>query len=153
MSLQKTLLKVAAGYAIKRMTEDMTADDAKRYAGEAQKYARKAYEMTPDEWRSAAWEGLDSGLLRAGLMRRANASNNYGLIAGGVLAGVVVGAGAAYLYATPETRQKLIKAIEDIIPTSLSDDDTENATVIETRSAPTGVEPMAQRPRPNGPRN
>ena len=103
MSLQSTAMKAAALYALKRASENITEDDMKRWA-------RQAMDRTPGEWRTNAIDAFDSGLARAGLMRLSAVPSPTGLIVAGVLAGAVVGAGAALFFSPatgPELRQKL----------------------------------------------
>lgn len=109
MSLQKTLMKAATGYAIKKLTEEMAPHEARRYQSLAGEYARAAVERTPGR-------ALDARQLSADIMRRAGQTRTPWLVAGGVVLGVAVGAGAAYLYTSPKARERLVKAIEDVLP-------------------------------------
>ena len=86
MSLQSTMMKAAAIYALKKASENVSEDDVKRWA-------KQAIDRTPAEWRTTAIDGLDTGLLRAGLMRASQAPNAGTLVMAGIVAGVVVGRG------------------------------------------------------------
>ncbi len=103
MSLQSTMMKAAALYALKKASENVSEDDVKRWA-------KQAIDSTPEEWRAGAMNTLDAGLMRAGLMRASQAPNTMSLVMTGMVAGVVVGAGAALLLAPmtgTEMREKL----------------------------------------------
>ena len=118
MSLQSTMMKAAALYALKRASENVSEDDMKRWA-------KQAIDRTPEEWRANALNTFDSGLMRAGLMRASQAPNTMGLVMTGMVAGVVIGAGAALLLAPmsgTELREKIGGLVGDILPGSKKDE-------------------------------
>jgi hypothetical protein len=130
MSLQSTMMKAAALYALKRATENVSEDDVKRWA-------RQAIDRTPAEWRDNAMSTLDTGLMRAGLMRAANAPNQTSLVMTGMIAGIVVGAGAALLLA-PSTGADMRKKLSGIFGSSETEEETST-----TAGAPTTSEASA----------
>ena len=126
MSLQNTMMKAAALYALKKATENVSEDDMKRWA-------KQAIDRTPSEWRDNALGTLDTGLLRAGLMRASSAPNGTSLVMTGLIAGVVVGAGAALLLSPttgPEFRNKLAGFIGDVLPTTAGQETSTSASAI-----------------------
>jgi len=125
MSLQSTMMKAAALYALKKASENVSEDDMKRWA-------KQAIDRTPEEWRSNAVSTFDAGLMRAGLMRASQAPSTVGLVMTGMVAGVVVGAGAALLLAPmtgPELRGKIGGLVGDFLPGKK--DDAETAEIDE----------------------
>lgn len=128
MSLQSTMMKAAALYALKKATENVSEDDVKRWA-------QQAMDRTPAEWRSNALGALDTGLLRAGLMRASRAPNSASLVMTGMIAGVVVGAAAALLLAPTsgkEMRNKIAGFVGDILPTKTETESTTSASAIDS---------------------
>lgn len=124
MSLQSTMMKAAALYALKRATENVSEDDVKRWA-------KQAIDRTPEEWRSNALGTLDAGLMRAGLMRASSAPNTTSLVMTGMIAGIVVGAGAALLLA-PMTGNDLRAKLAGLMGSGTKTDDAELVTNEET---------------------
>lgn len=114
MSLQSTMMKAAALYALKKASENISEDDMKRWA-------KSAIDRTPEEWRANALNTFDTGLMRAGLMRASQAPNTTSLVMTGMVAGVVIGAGAALLLAPmtgAELRAKIGGLVGDFLPGS-----------------------------------
>ena len=120
MSLQSTMMKAAALYALKKASENVSEDDMKRWA-------KQAIDRTPEEWRAGAIDTFDAGLMRAGLMRASQAPNTMSLVMTGMIAGVVVGAGAALLLA-PMTGNELREKLGSLI--SGKSEETEDAEMV-----------------------
>jgi hypothetical protein len=133
MSLQSTMMKAAALYALKRASENVSEDDMKRWA-------KQAIDRTPEEWRSGALNTLDAGLMRAGLMRASQAPNTASLVMTGMIAGVVVGAGAALLLA-PMTGTEMREKIGSLFSRSKKDEteDAEMASEEDSDGSPKTV--------------
>lgn len=131
MSLQSTMMKAAALYALKKASENVSEDDVKRWA-------KQAIDRTPEEWRSGALDTLDAGLMRAGLMRASQAPNTMSLVMTGMIAGVVVGAGAALLLA-PMTGTEMREKIGGLFGKKSETEDAEMASDDDSDGSPKTV--------------
>jgi len=131
MSLQSTMMKAAALYALKKASENVSEDDMKRWA-------KQAIDRTPEEWRSGALDTLDSGLMRAGLMRASQAPNTMSLVMTGMIAGVVVGAGATLLLA-PMTGTELREKLGGLFGKTNESEDAELVTDDDSDGSPKTV--------------
>lgn len=97
MNFKNTLLSAAALYAIGRMGSEINLDDVRKWSGDLTG-------ITTDELRRYAMRLTDDALFRIGLQRSSTVASSAALVIGGVTAGLVVGAGAAWLLASEKGR-------------------------------------------------